>query len=255
MIFLYAGFADDAPWNLTHLQAQQAPELQHDRQLVREIQVKLAEQGYYAGAIDGIIGPQTRDALRNFQRAHRLPVSGHLDEATVAKLGVNLDEEQEEGKGIFRRIGSGAKKVTQAVSKGATTGAKATKKGAITGAEATAEGATATAKATAKGASEAGKKTAEVSTTAAEATGKGVSTAGRAVKNVFSGKRSDEQILYDIQDKFKQDPEVDPTHFDIGVSDGTVTLTLRAGNRSELLRAADLAKQVDGVKGVVTREK
>jgi len=38
---------------------------------------------------DGVVGPITRAALRRFQRAHGLPVSGAIDSATVAALGLS----------------------------------------------------------------------------------------------------------------------------------------------------------------------
>jgi len=50
------------------------------------IQGRLRDLGYYAHAVDGIWGPRTARALRNFQRAHALPVTGRADDATVAGL-------------------------------------------------------------------------------------------------------------------------------------------------------------------------
>jgi peptidoglycan hydrolase-like protein with peptidoglycan-binding domain len=55
-------------------------------QSVFEAQVALARRGISAGSIDGIIGSQTRAALRAFQQCEFLPVTGELDSATKAKL-------------------------------------------------------------------------------------------------------------------------------------------------------------------------
>ena len=44
-----------------------------------EVQRKLAARGYYDGAIDGIAGPKTREAVRRFQAAAGLRVTGRLD--------------------------------------------------------------------------------------------------------------------------------------------------------------------------------
>jgi lipid-binding SYLF domain-containing protein len=55
---------------------------------IRSAQESLRDKGYYQGTIDGIIGPKTRNAIREFQRAERLPISGHLDTQTAAKLGL-----------------------------------------------------------------------------------------------------------------------------------------------------------------------
>jgi len=40
------------------------------RSSVAGLQRRLAQAGYYHGSIDGIMGPQTRRALRNYQRDH-----------------------------------------------------------------------------------------------------------------------------------------------------------------------------------------
>jgi lipoprotein-anchoring transpeptidase ErfK/SrfK len=54
-----------------------------------EAQLALARQGISSGSIDGLIGPQTRDALRAFQQKKSLPATGELDAATKARLLMN----------------------------------------------------------------------------------------------------------------------------------------------------------------------
>jgi peptidoglycan hydrolase-like protein with peptidoglycan-binding domain len=56
---------------------------------VREVQRKLAERGYRPGKPDGVMGPATRAALIEFQRAEKLPVSGRADRQTLAALRVD----------------------------------------------------------------------------------------------------------------------------------------------------------------------
>jgi hypothetical protein len=58
------------------------------RPLVRDIQRALEGSGHSPGPIDGIIGRQTRAALKSFQKAKGLP-SGELTVATLDALGVN----------------------------------------------------------------------------------------------------------------------------------------------------------------------
>ena len=41
-----------------------------DRSRVAQLQRRLARAGYYSGAIDGIMGPQTRRAIRAYERSH-----------------------------------------------------------------------------------------------------------------------------------------------------------------------------------------
>lgn len=51
------------------------------------LQVALRAQGLYLGPIDAIIGPRTVAAVRSFQRAHGLRVTGIADLATRRELG------------------------------------------------------------------------------------------------------------------------------------------------------------------------
>ncbi len=51
------------------------------------VQVQLDRAAFSVGEIDGRWGANTERALRAFQRAHDLPLSGTADDATVAALG------------------------------------------------------------------------------------------------------------------------------------------------------------------------
>ena len=55
---------------------------------VRAVQEALKTKGFDPGPIDGIQGPQTTQAVREFQRAENLEVTGRPDSATLNKLGV-----------------------------------------------------------------------------------------------------------------------------------------------------------------------
>jgi hypothetical protein len=57
-------------------------------QVVVNIQVALRDQGYYAGPIDGEMGPQTRAALAAFQADNGLAVTSAVDQPTLETLGV-----------------------------------------------------------------------------------------------------------------------------------------------------------------------
>jgi peptidoglycan hydrolase-like protein with peptidoglycan-binding domain len=50
------------------------------------IQQRLRSLGYYFGAVDGELGGVTAAALRRFQTANGLEVSGEADDATVSAL-------------------------------------------------------------------------------------------------------------------------------------------------------------------------
>lgn len=47
------------------------------RDTVRFVQQELAARGYYTGAIDGIVGPRTRAAVRAYEADSGLPVTGN----------------------------------------------------------------------------------------------------------------------------------------------------------------------------------
>lgn len=53
---------------------------------VRQVQQKLNDMGYHAGSVDGVLGPQTESALRQFQQARTLDATGHIDSKTLAAL-------------------------------------------------------------------------------------------------------------------------------------------------------------------------
>jgi peptidoglycan hydrolase-like protein with peptidoglycan-binding domain len=55
---------------------------------VKAIQQALKDQGHDPGDIDGIMGPKTQAALRDYQQKQGLKATGRLDAETSAKLGV-----------------------------------------------------------------------------------------------------------------------------------------------------------------------
>jgi hypothetical protein len=57
-------------------------------QVIANVQSALQEQGYYNGEVDGLIGPNTRAALSNFQRDNGLPVTAAIDGPTLQALGL-----------------------------------------------------------------------------------------------------------------------------------------------------------------------
>src|SRR5215813_700807 len=56
---------------------------------VMAVQQRLKQTGAYGGPTDGLWGPESAAALEQFQRAHGLQVTGQLNQATVATLGLN----------------------------------------------------------------------------------------------------------------------------------------------------------------------
>lgn len=56
--------------------------------MVRDAQQALNDRGYSVGPVDGIYGPSTEQAVRDFQRAQGLDQTGQLDARTLAALNV-----------------------------------------------------------------------------------------------------------------------------------------------------------------------
>ena len=57
-------------------------------QVVANVQSALQQHGYFSYATDGQMGPLTRAAIANYQRDHMLPITGNIDPATLASLGL-----------------------------------------------------------------------------------------------------------------------------------------------------------------------
>jgi len=57
-------------------------------EVIANVQTQLYNEGYYNGTIDGILGPDTRAAIADYQADHGLAVTAAIDEPTVESLGL-----------------------------------------------------------------------------------------------------------------------------------------------------------------------
>ena len=57
-------------------------------QVTVNVQEQLAAAGYYDGAIDGILGPMTREAIAAYQADNGLAITSAIDEPTLATMGL-----------------------------------------------------------------------------------------------------------------------------------------------------------------------
>lgn len=62
---------------------------QPDQETVKKVQQRLSEKGHEVGAVDGIMGSQTGQALKDFQQKEGLEQSGQLDAQTLSALGID----------------------------------------------------------------------------------------------------------------------------------------------------------------------
>lgn len=89
----YGSYYDGGYYDDGYYADQSTPAAYTDQQVynnddsrVADVQRALAREGYYDGAIDGVIGPVTRNALRRYQRAHGLEGTGQIDQALIEAL-------------------------------------------------------------------------------------------------------------------------------------------------------------------------
>jgi peptidoglycan hydrolase-like protein with peptidoglycan-binding domain len=55
-------------------------------QLIMDLQRELAQRGYYDGPVDGLIGPRTQQAIRDFEQQNGLKSTGTPTEALLARV-------------------------------------------------------------------------------------------------------------------------------------------------------------------------
>lgn len=73
---------------------------QYTRESIKQVQSKLNEQGYSVGTADGIMGRNSRGALRSYQKAKGLIITGRLNKETAQAMGLKLKKVKYER--IFR---------------------------------------------------------------------------------------------------------------------------------------------------------
>jgi putative peptidoglycan binding protein len=61
---------------------------QSNYSIVSAAQDRLVREGYYNGESNGVLGAETREALKSYQSNHGLRVTGSLDSDTVATMGL-----------------------------------------------------------------------------------------------------------------------------------------------------------------------
>jgi hypothetical protein len=57
-------------------------------QVLIAVQTRLQQEGYYHDAVDGTMGPNTRQSLADWQAEHGLAVTAAVDEPTLASMGL-----------------------------------------------------------------------------------------------------------------------------------------------------------------------
>ena len=90
---ILAGLLMAGPALVPEASAQTAPGLTYMQPLspaaLMQVQDRLRQMGAYSGRADGVWGPDSQSALERFQQGRGLQVSGQLNQATAATLGLN----------------------------------------------------------------------------------------------------------------------------------------------------------------------
>jgi lipoprotein-anchoring transpeptidase ErfK/SrfK len=77
------------PTNVATAPATNSPPIERPVKNLLEAQIALARLAISAGPIDGLMGLQTREAIRAFQSGYEMPLSGELDEVTKVTLTIS----------------------------------------------------------------------------------------------------------------------------------------------------------------------
>src|SRR5512135_3220150 len=93
------------------------PAVSH-RQDITKVQESLRDKGYYHAKVDGVLGPQTREAIRQYQKSENLPVTGRLDGETAGKLGVGPESVGGSFESAGHEVGKGGKEFGHEMKKG-----------------------------------------------------------------------------------------------------------------------------------------
>jgi peptidoglycan hydrolase-like protein with peptidoglycan-binding domain len=88
--------------------SQQASASSQSPELVKQAQEKLSAAGHDAGQADGVMGPKTQAALKEFQQSKGLQASGELDQKTIAALGVSSSGSSSAGSSSDQSSSAGA---------------------------------------------------------------------------------------------------------------------------------------------------
>ena len=96
---------------------EEKPAVSHSQDITK-VQESLRDKGYYHADVDGVAGPQTREAIRQYQKSENLPVTGRLDGETAGKLGVGPESVGGSFESAGHEVGKGGKELGHEMKKG-----------------------------------------------------------------------------------------------------------------------------------------
>jgi Putative peptidoglycan binding domain len=85
----YYSYYDGYPYGAyNNYYSYYTPTYSYNGSVVAAVQRRLGRLGYYHGAVDGVIGPQTRGAIAAFESRNGLPVDGTINRSLLNSLGL-----------------------------------------------------------------------------------------------------------------------------------------------------------------------
>ncbi len=82
--------------NTTNSNKKRGPVFRANKDQIKQAQAILKQRGFYQGEQTGKLDDLTREALRKYQQAEGLKVTGTLNAATLQKMNVALTDRQKE---------------------------------------------------------------------------------------------------------------------------------------------------------------
>jgi len=85
----YYSYYGGYPYNGYNRYSYYMPTYGYNSSTVAAVQQRLGRLGYYHGVVDGVIGPQTRNAIAAFESRNGMAVDGAIDRAVLDRLGLS----------------------------------------------------------------------------------------------------------------------------------------------------------------------
>lgn len=85
----YYSYYGGYPYSGYNSYSYYAPTYRYNGSMVAAVQQRLGRLGYYHGVVDGVMGPQTRNAIAAFESRNGLRVDGTIDRAVLDRLGLS----------------------------------------------------------------------------------------------------------------------------------------------------------------------
>ena len=98
--------------------AQIASAANHHKRDIVKVQQSLTDKGFHPGNVDGVLGPQTRAGIREYQASEKLPVTGRLDVETAGRLGVGPESIGGNFKGAGHETAEGSQEAGHEMTQG-----------------------------------------------------------------------------------------------------------------------------------------